>query len=473
MKAVRTLGVLVVVGLLIALTLRWAALPEESVDLVVIGAGASGMSASLEAENGGLDVILLEKMPYVGGNTLRATAGMNAVDTQPQRDQAIADSRESFIGDTTRSGHEQNNPRMIEIMAEESASAVEWLMEQGVDLSDVGILAGHSVPRTHRPMGGQQVGGEIVSVLEERIRSSNVDLRLEHKAVEILEEGGKIEGVQVVDRTGKAYVIRTGNVIIATGGFGGSPELFVHYNKTLKGYHTTNSPSATGDFLDLIENLDVKLVDMSYIQTHPTVSLEYGVLITEALRGNGGILVNNTGERFADELKNRDFLSRDLLAQPDKEVYLLFDEPIRRSLASSDAYIDMQLVTATPTVEDLAATLRIDLSRLEGTIERYNGFVESGEDLDFGRRSLPRKLEGGPFYAIRVTPAVHYCMGGILIDEQARVLTTSREPIDGLYASGEATGGIHGLNRLGGNSLLDAVVFGRIAARNAVQTVME
>ncbi len=471
----RIKGILIMLLLLgaITATLRWTALPEETADLVVIGAGASGMSAALEAAGDGREVVVLEKMPYVGGNTWRATAGINAIGTEAQKALNISDSEETFIQDTFRSGHDQNNAHMIEIMAAESASAVNWLMDLGVDLSDVGILAGHSVPRTHRPMGGQPVGGEIVTVLEERINDAAIDLRLEHKAIEIIERGGRIEGVQVVDRTGKEYVIRTKALIIATGGFGGSPELFVYYNKTLKGYHTTNSPSATGDFLDLTEELDVELVDMSYIQTHPTVSLEYGVLITEALRGNGGILVNNAGERFADELKNRDFLSQDLLSQADKEVYLVFNEPIRRSLASSDAYIDMHLVTSAEEIEDLAAMLRIDHMHLARTIERYNGFVETGEDLDFGRKSLARKLDRGPYYAIRVTPAVHYCMGGILIDEKTRVINGSGEPIIGLYASGEATGGIHGLNRLGGNSLLDAVVFGRIAARSAMEDIGE
>ncbi|MCD4714491.1 MAG: flavocytochrome c [Clostridiales bacterium] len=466
----RHIIILGLVGVLLFLSYRWTSEPSETVDLVVIGAGASGMSAALEAEAAGVNVILLEKMPYVGGNTVRATAGMNAVETEAQKEAGISDDVEIFVGDILESGHSEGNPRMIEIMARESSSALDWLTAKGADLSDVGILAGHSKPRTHRPSGGQPVGGEIVKVLKRSIDDSTVDLRLEHKAVQIMVDHDRvISGVGVVDKTGRKYTIHTKKVIIATGGFGGSPEVFVYYNQKLKGYHTTNSPSATGDFIGLVEDLDVKLVDMSYIQTHPTVSPEYGVLITEAIRGNGGILINNSGKRFANEMKNRDFLSEDLLSQPGKEVYLLFNETVRESLAASDDYINMDLIHSAPDVETLANTLRIDTHSLNETIDRYNGFVESQNDLDFGRRSLTVTLDEGPFYAVKVTPAVHYCMGGMLIDDNARIIGEDGNPISGLYAAGEATAGIHGLNRLGGNSLLDAIVFGRIAGRSAVE----
>ncbi len=459
MRKIKYFLLIGLVGMILMTAYKMTSEPVETTGVVVIGAGASGMSAALEANAAGAEVILLEKMPYVGGNTVRATAGMNV---------AGPEDFETFVQDTLESGHTKGNPRMIEILARESQAALTWLTDLGADLSDVGILAGHSAPRTHRPAGGQPVGNEIVSVLRKSIGTSKIDLRVEHKAVRILlKDDGAVSGVEVVDKTGRQYTIHAERVIIATGGFGGSPEVFVYYNQKLKGYHTTNSPSATGDFIGLVEDLDVQLVDMSYIQTHPTVSTQYGVLITEAIRGNGGILINNSGKRFADELKNRDFLSEDLLSQPDKEVYLVFNEAIRESLAASDTYINMDLVVSAPDVETLATSLRIDTMSLKETISRYNGFVEAGKDLDFERASLMKALEVGPYYAIQVTPAVHYCMGGILIDEKARVIDAKGVPVEGLYASGEATGGIHGLNRLGGNSLLDAVVFGRIAGQSA------
>lgn len=441
-------------------------LDEDEADVVIIGAGASGMSAAIEADSLGYDVILLEKMPYVGGNTIRATAGINIVDSPEQAAMGIEDSKSLFVSDVMASGHSENNVLMVEKLADESASALDWLNDMGADLTDVGILAGHSVARTLRPSGGLPVGGEIVRVLKDKIDQIGIDLRLENKATKILTDAqGKITGVEVVDRTGRTYVVKTSKVIIATGGFGGSPEMYVYYNQKLKGYKTTNSPSATGDFIGLVEDLNVQLVDMSYIQTHPTVSYEYGMLITEAIRGNGGILINNKGLRFADELENRDLLSEAILDQPNQEVFLIFNDSIKASLASSNDYINMDIVLTANSLSELAETMRVDRQSFTQTVESYNQYVEQGEDLAFGRRALERKIDEGPFYAIQVIPGVHYCMGGILIDDKARAIDENNNPVIGLYASGEATGGIHGLNRLGGNSLLDAIVFGRIAGR--------
>lgn len=446
----------------------WLGEPDERADIVVIGAGASGMSAALEAESFGKEVILLEKMPYVGGNTLRATGGMNAAETDIQNNLGIEDSIETFIEDTLFSGHYENNEMLVTLLAEESKSAIDWLTDKGADLSDVGLLAGHTNSRTHRPSGGKPVGIEIVNILKKEIDNNLVDLRLEHKAVEILTDSdNSVIGVNVVDKSGKHYTIDCENVVIATGGFGGSPETFVYYNQKLKGYQTTNSPSATGDFITLVEGLNVVLKDMDYIQTHPTVSREYGVLITEAIRGNGGILVNNQGMRFADELKNRDFLSVDLLNQKDREVYLIFNEEIRKSLKASDNYIDMKIIQKSESLESLSEIIRVPKEGLVETVSRYNEFVKNGYDDDFGRKSLMMSLEEGPYYVVPVIPGVHYCMGGILINEKAMALNEDSQPIKGLYASGEATNGIHGQNRLGGNSLIEAIVFGRIAGRNA------
>lgn len=458
-------GILIIFVFTVGLIYREAAI-TDSADVVIIGAGASGMSAAIEASNLGRSVILLEKMPYVGGNTARATAGINIVGSPYQELEGKNDSKALFVSDVLVSGHSENNLIMVEKLADESASALSWLMAMGADLSDVGILAGHSTARTHRPSGGQPVGSEIVRVLKETVNALNIDLRLETKATEILTDAsGSVSGVKVIDRTGRSYSIESKNVIIATGGFGGSPEQYVYYNQKLKGYKTTNSPSATGDFIGLVKDLKVQLVDMAYIQTHPTVSYEYGMLITEALRGNGGILVNNKGMRFADELENRDLLSEDILSQPNQEVYLIFNETIKSSLAASTDYINMAIVRTSDSLEGLAEIIRVDRTSLNDTIDTYNQYVSDGLDPDYGRKSLVRPLTEDPYYAIQVIPGVHYCMGGILIDEKARAIGETGTPIIGLYASGEATGGIHALNRLGGNSLLDAVVFGRIAGR--------
>lgn len=442
----------------------------ERADVVIIGAGGSGMTAAIEADAMGKDVILLEKMPMVGGNSLRATAGLNGVLTEAQARKGIEDSYECFYQDTMEAGHYLNDERLVEIFVYRSTETLEWLQDLGVDLSDVGRLAGHSEDRTHRPEGGQPVGEHVVEVLYNQVREQEIDLRLENKAVDIIiDEQGRVTGVVVQNREGREYVIHSDAVIIATGGFGGSPELFVYYNEKLKGFNTTNNPGATGDFIDLVDDLDVALVDMSFIQTHPTVVPDYGVLITEALRGNGGILINNSGKRFTDEMKNRDLLSQDMLQQDKKEVYLIFNENIRNSLAAIEDYVDMKLVIAADDIETLADSIAVDQRQLNDTMAHYNTYVKDGEDLAFGREDLYMPLDESPYYAIRVQPGVHYCMGGIKINEKTQVINNQNRPIEGLYASGECTGGLHGENRLGGNSLIDAVTFGRIAGQEASQ----
>ncbi|MBI9105340.1 MAG: flavocytochrome c [Spirochaetales bacterium] len=445
----------------------------ETVDVLVIGGGAAGLSAAIEAAEKGADVILLEKMNYLGGNTRRATGGMNAAGTDAQAAAGIEDSIESFFNDTMESGHQMNNEVLVRIMVERSASSVAWLTGFEADLSDVGRLAGHSVSRTHRPRGGAPVGREIVPVLTSKVKALGVDVRTENRATALTSRPGRkgkpavVTGAYAETNEGREYRIRAKAVVIATGGFGASPELYVRMNPALKGFKTTNHPGANGDYLYLVEGLDAALVDMEFIQTHPTVEPDNGVLITEAIRGNGGILVNSEGWRFTDELGFRDVLSREILAQRAKSANLIFDRNIRDSLTATDTYFALNLISRADKLEDLADLLSINPRGLVEAVARYNSLQAGRGDEDFGRNNLPRSIIDPPFYGIRVAPAVHHCMGGLRINEKTEVLTQSGLPIGGLFAAGEATGGIHAANRLGGNSLTDAVTFGRISGEKA------
>lgn len=441
----------------------------ERTQVVVIGAGASGISAAIEAKQAGFAVVLLEKMPRIGGNSQRATGGMNAVNSQLQLDAGTIDSEKLYLADTLAAGHYQNDRSLASLLVEESGEAVDWLSALGADLTDIGRLAGSRVDRAHRPSGGAPVGSEVMRVLSEQISLLGIDLRVENKVIKLLhdEAGTSVNGVLVRNEEGREYEIMAHAVIIASGGFGGSPERFVSYNPELKGFKTTNHAGATGDYIDLVADLPIELIDMEMIQAHPTVEPDFGVLITEAIRGNGGILVNLQGERFTDEMAFRDVLSEEMRRQPEGESYLIFDESIREGLSAADAYIRMQLVKEADSIEAMADRLGIDKVQFRRTIEIYNGFVAGGADPDFGRRDLPVQL-AAPFYAILVQPGVHYCMGGLPINEAGQVLNRDGEVVRGLFACGEATGGIHGNNRLGGNSLTDAIVFGRIVGLSAI-----
>jgi fumarate reductase flavoprotein subunit len=451
-----------------ALCLFCLFLPERT-DIVVVGGGAAGMSAAIEATERGCSVVLLEKMSYLGGNSLRATGGMNAACTEEQKKNGIVDSLDSYYQDTMKAGHWLNNKKLVRLLVRNSAESVSWLEHMGLDLSDVGRLAGHSISRTHRPAGGAPIGTSLIPVLTGQLNKRGIDVRTENRVIGLLhnQKGTEVFGVLTETREGRQYKIKASAVIIASGGFGSEPALYVKMDPDLKGFKTTNQPGATGDYLSIVEGLHPALVDMSYIQTHPTVEPNNGVLITEAVRGNGAVLVNRNGYRFTDELAFRDVLSREILKQPEKSAYLIFDDQIRKSLSATDTYFAMNLITKADTLSELAEMLGIHPVVLSQSVQRYNQLVMIGEDRDFGRNDLPSEIIHAPFYGIRIVPAVHYCMGGLKINEKAEVISESGGAIKRLFAAGEATGGIHAATRLGGNSLADAVTFGRIAAREA------
>jgi len=207
------------------------------------------------------------------------------------------------------------------------------------------------------------------------------------------------------------------------------------------------------------------------VQIHPTVAAGSRILITEAVRGNGAILVNREGKRFVNELTTRDKASEATLAQTGKSAFLVFDEGIRKSLKQIDGYFHLELVKEGATVKELAAALQMPAEALEATIDTYNKAVDAKNDAEFKRPDLPKALRTAKFYAIEVKPGVHYTMGGLKITPDAQVVAKSGKPMPGFFAAGEVTGGVHGANRLGSNSLIDLVVFGRAAAKRAAELV--
>lgn len=442
---------------------------KETADIVIIGAGGAGLSAAVQAKQEGIEnVILLEKMPMVGGNTNRATGGLNAAETEQQKDKNIEDSIQTMYDDTMKGGYNKNNPELVEKLTNEAKDSVAWLTELGADLSDVGKMAGSTNYRTHRPTGGAAVGAHLVDTLKVAAENEKVDLRLWNEAKEIiLDKDGNVSGVKATDKEGKEYTINTKAVVIAAGGFSANQEMVVSYKEELKGFATTNHSGATGDGIVLAEKLGADLVDIKEIQTHPTVVPEKAVMVTEAVRGNGAILINKDGKRFTNELLTRDVVSKAILEQKDGVAYLFFDEGLRNSLKATEEYFNMGLVTEADSVEELAEKLSIDKDTMVESINKYNDAVAANKDSEFNREDLPRQLNEGKVYAIPVTPAVHHTMGGLKINTNAEVINTDGNIIQGLFAAGEVTGGIHGGNRLGGNALADIVTFGRTAGKSA------
>ncbi|MGL6122481.1 MAG: fumarate reductase flavoprotein subunit FccA [Shewanella sp.] len=448
-----------------------AAGAKETTDVVIIGSGGAGLAAAVSARDAGANVILLEKEPIPGGNTKLAAGGMNAAETKPQAKLGIQDKKQIMIDDTMKGGRNINDPELVKILANNSSDSIDWLISIGADLTDVGRMGGASVNRSHRPTGGAGVGAHVAQVLWDNAVKRGTDIRLNSRVVRIIEDAsGNISGVLVKGEYTDYYVIKADAVVIAAGGFAKNNDRVAKYDPKLKGFKATNHPGATGDGLDVAQQAGAATRDLEFIQAHPTYSPAGGVMITEAVRGNGAIVVNREGNRFMNEITTRDKASAAILQQKGESAYLVFDDSIRKSLKAIEGYMHLNIVKQGKTVEDLAKQIDIPAAELAKTITAYNGFVKSGKDAQFERPDLPRELAVGPFYALEVAPAVHHTMGGVVIDTKAEVKSEKTgKPIDGLYAAGEVTGGVHGANRLGGNAISDIVTFGRIAGASAAK----
>ena len=441
----------------------------EQADIVVIGAGGAGMAAAVQAhDNGVKKVVILEKMPMAGGNTIRATGGINAAETPQQAKMGIKDSIEQMYKDTMKGGHNLNNPELVKVLCQNSNDAVQWLIKLGGNFQDVGFMGGATNKRCHRPTGGAAVGPEVVKTLYNAVEARKIDLRTENQVVDLIVKNGAVAGVKVKGEDGKTYEINAKAVVNAAGGFGANNAMVSKIIPRLKGFATTNHPGATGDGLLLSEKVKAAFVDMDQIQTHPTVVETTGVMVTEAVRGNGAVLINKEGKRFFDELNTRDAVSAAILKQTTGHAYMFFDDDVRKSLKAIEGYIKMPgMVIQGKTLDEIAKNMGVPAANLKATMAQYAKDQAAGKDSCCGRTKMERPLNKAPYYAILITPAVHHTMGGVKINTKAEVIDVNGKVIPGYFAAGEVTGGVHGGNRLGGNAQADIIVFGRIAGNSA------
>ena len=492
--------------------------PDETIDtdIVIVGGGGAGMTAAIEAANAGKKIVTLESQGMAGGNSIRSTGGMNAGKTPEQdknnfdeaagvektlktaeekyadnatitalaatvREQWAAyqaapsgyfDSVELFELDTMIGGKGINNPELVHALASNSADAIQWLESIGAPLPSVSSFGGDSVKRIHRPVNAEgktvSVGTFMLPILEENAKKLGADLRLETRAKKLLvDESGKIVGVEAEGPTGEKVTVNAKAVILASGGFGANLEMVTKYRPELEGFMTTNAKGALGDGILMGEEVDAATVDLEQIQIHPTVEMNTAALITEGLRGDGAILVNSNGQRFTDEVGTRDAVSAAEIKQPGSFAYLIVDQAMVDASNVIQGYIKKGYTTQGESYAALAEALQIDPTAFETTMNEWNAAVEAKTDSQFGRTSFASPLNTAPYYAIKVTPGVHHTMGGLKINSEAEVLTADGNKIPGLFAAGEVTGGVHGANRLGGNAVADFVVFGRIAGKQA------
>ena len=464
--------------------------------VIVVGSGLAGLTTTIQLLTHRIPVLMLERFSHPGGNSIKASSGINGAPT-PFQPVPNPDSVDAFHADTVTSagaplvaatGPERTRRQnLIETLVEQSAGAISWLAdEQGVDLSRVAQLGGHRFARTHRGAGKKPPGYDIVSTLLGRVTGDEL-FRMEtgRRVTKLLREvGGQVSGVEYTFVQDNETVVERayGPVVVASGGFAGDAQgLLAQYRPDLAGIPSTNDHREGTQ--PLLQEVGAAVVDMEQVQVHPTGFLDskdpeaaVKILAAEALRGEGGILVRGDGRRFVNELEKRETVTRAMMEQAKQmpttarqwDVNLVLDEGAAAALQMHLGFYTAKGLMRQTTVGELAEKMPL----LDETLREYVDVVSGKTQDPFGRQSfgkwtLTEVQPESKVYVGKVTPVVHFTMGGVVINERSQVLDHQGRPIPGLWASGEITGGLHGQNRLGGSSLLECVVFGRIAGDEA------
>lgn len=455
---------------------------ELVADVVVIGGGGAGMTAAIEASLMGSSVIVLEKLPFIGGNTLISGSGYNAVNPRLQEaeDPPVEDSLDFHFQQTFEGGDSIADPELVRVLVENALGGIYWTKELGMEWREgIFTVPGALHRRSNSPVLPLGIG--FVDMYHRFLESpySNIELLLETRAYELITEDGRVVGVRATNADNNTVIaMAASGVVMATGGFGSNIEMRMYHDELWhvldRDIPTTNLPSLLGDGIVMGEAVGANLVGMDYIQLLPFGHVRTGSL--SGLVGNSmedHIYVNMEGERFVNEGARRDDMTAATLAQTNSMMFAVIDS---RSVPtgdvlnffgeSHDMLVEYGHVYRAYTLEELAVLMGVPADALVQTVDEFNEAVDAGEDA-FGRTSFAGRIEQPPFYAGPRMPTVHHTMGGLQIDVYARVIDTYGNAIPGFYAAGEVTGGIHGTNRLGGNALTDMTVFGRIAGESA------
>ena len=495
---------------------------KKSADVIVVGGGGAGLSAAISAAQNGAKVILIEKTPLLGGNTIRAGGPYNAVDparqakvhaasdgamasierllkVEPKNDKhkkyqaelkkeldaykakkpnRLFDCVALHILQTYDGGDYAGKIDFIEKLCSESLSAAEWLENNGLVWRDeIVICPGGLWQRAHVPQNS--AGADFINTNKALADKLGVEIIMNCRGESLIQKDGRIAGVNAVQSDGTPVVLEAKKaVVLASGGFAASKELRKKYDPLLgENLQTTNNPANVGDGIVMAEAVNANLIGMQYIQCLPLGNPETGGL--NGWIGGRGVeyyyQVNKSGKRFMAEDGRRDVMTKALLEQPGSFSYVIADSHLPftngKNLWGDDVenLVAEKKIFRADTIEDLAKQIGIDPAVLKKTNDDFNKAVETGKDPEFGRNLFGQKMDKAPFYASPRMPTVHHTMGGIEINLNAQVLDKNGKVIPGLYAAGEVTGGIHGKNRLGGNALVDIHVFGRVAGANAAK----
>ena len=463
----------------------------ENPDVIVVGAGFSGMNAALEAATNGAKVYLIDKNDDMGGSIRFAGGTTSAAGARMQIEAGVEDSPENFAEDIVRMGGGTNVPELTKKHTENAAAAIDWLDDLGADFGDrqpqmSSSYDAFNVPREYRVTGGGKAMANLAKpLIEEQVAQGNISLMLNSEVADIILEDGAVKGVVMVD--GTEY--RAAATILATGGYGHNEELLHRYNYANV---LTMSPSfVTGDGYVFAEKAGAVFNNMDYLPAYPggVPVGGFDVSCTASVKYPGVIWVDNTGNRMVKEQDSLDSERKAAYANaPENLVYMVLTQVMKDTQdpilnvgggfsGKADegwTYFDQLLAEGNcvyygETIEEVAEKAGIDAAGLAATVTKYNEYVASGEDKDFGRPAETMVALEGPFYVIKTCPYVMLTKGGPLMNPDAQVLNADHDPIPGLYECGELAGGanIGGSANIGGLANTSCIVWGKIAGASA------
>lgn len=478
-----------------ALPAKW----DYEYDIVVVGGGFAGLSASHSAATHGAKTVLVEKMPFVGGNS-QINGGVYAAYTSKlaadfqKKFNLVPDTAEAHIADTMKGGDYMSDIKLVKNMVYGSPFYLNMLLDHGLKVREsLTRPGGHYGYRTYTTINGQ--GSDIVEVQKKMCKEAGVETLVNTKMVKIYREGelkGKVVGIGVETKAGYKTIKAKKAVILTTGGFAANVEMRSKQVPSLTAdLPTTNHVGATGEGITIAQEIGANTMQMSYIQLYPFADPNNGVLDAFAVIPFSGpsagiVYVNEWGKRYVNEGERRDVCSKAAQDTKGYPTFSIFGEDIYRkggfiTEEQMKAGIAADRIFVADSLEKLAAemnkrtykghAIKMDAAALVATIDQHNGYVKALKDPDFGKRidkGVMMTIEKGPYYAIPQWPSVHHTMGGLTIDEKTEVQDIYGKVIPGLFAAGEVTGGVHGTNRLGSNAVADCVANGYIAGQYAV-----
>ena len=458
---------------------------EYTADVVVVGGGGAGLAAAISAEQNGAKVIVIEKLDILGGSTNVSEGALNAVDPVRQGAQGIEDSFEKFITQTYEGGHQIGDMDLITYMCENSMKTIEWMESLGIQFKDeCGTATGALWQRSHYPVTPS--GNSYIRVYADYIaKSENITLLMGTTAESLLTADGKVVGVKATGKGGETVTVNADKgVILATGGFGSNKALLKEYNTGVWAHVdvtalgcTNMAKSATGAGIEMAVAIGADVTGMSDIQLHPCGTPGTGLMENIRTSGRNRIFVNIEGKRFVNEGAARDTLAQGVLDQPEQTYWIVVNKvryPERDWVDANGATIAnmvaQNVVVEADTLEELAEKTGMKAENLIAEIENYNAVVRGEKEDALGflaNNKADVELTEGPWYACKKVATVHHTMGGLKINANTEVIDTNGNVIEGLYAAGEVTGGIHGSNRLGGNAIADIMTYGKKAGEVA------